>query len=124
MGLTREQLHLKRQEEIIKHVEAHGEKISETMTYWGTYPVCVKDICVLGVMVKGKKTKKVLFGDYQNKKFKERKLAEEVDHLVLAEVLEDMKRIDNYYDNKAKFVEAKTSSKSTTKKKVATKNKK
>lgn len=114
MGLTREQLHLKRQEEIIKHVETHGKKISETMTYWGTYPVCVKDICVLGVMVKGKKNKKVLFGDYQNNKFRERKLAEEVDHLVLAEVLEDMKRTDNYYESKAKKQAESTDAKKTT----------
>lgn len=96
MGLTREQLHKKREDEIIKYVEEHGNKLSETITYWGTYPVCVKDICVLGAAVKGKKTKKLMFGDLKDKKFILRKEPAAVDHLVLADVLADMKIADNY----------------------------
>ena len=52
MGLTKEQWHNKRVNEIIDYVIQHGKKISDNMIYWDTYPVCVKDICVLGVAVK------------------------------------------------------------------------
>ena len=58
MGLTKEQWHNKRVNEIIDYVIQHGKKISDNMIYWDTYPVCVKDICVLGVAVKGKVRKK------------------------------------------------------------------
>ena len=94
MGLTKEQWHTKRTNEIADYVLAHGEKVSPTMTYWHTYPVCVKDICVLGVMVKGQKTKKVLFGDMQGKKFVERKTTEQLERSFLEDVLADMKEAD------------------------------
>ncbi len=115
MGLTKEQLHKKREDDIAKYVEEHGSKLSETVTYWGTYPICVMDICVLGVAVKGKKTKKILFGDYDGKKFKERKSSEVVEHTVLAEVLDDMKAADGKATRKEEK-EAKAAKKTTVKK--------
>lgn len=98
MGLTKEQWHEKRVNEIIDYVEKNGRKISESMVYWDTYPVCVQDICVLGVAVKGKRPKKLLFGDMQGKTFKERKTADQVERKYLEDVLTDMK----YEDKKLK----------------------
>ena len=94
MGLTKEQWHTKRTNEIADYVLKNGEKISATMIYWHTYPVVVKDICVLGVMVKGQKTKKVLFGDMQGKKFVERKTTEQLERSFLEDILADMKEAD------------------------------
>ena len=94
MGLTKEQWHKKRTDEIAKYVLEHGEKISAAMTYWHTYPVVVKDIAVLGVLVKGQKTKQVLFGDMQGKKFVERKTTDQLERSFLEEVLADMKEAD------------------------------
>ena len=95
MGLTKEQWHKKRTDEITNYVLAHGEKISKTMTYWHTYPVCVKDICVSGVMVKGEKTKKLSFGDMKNKKYDERKTPDQLERKFLEETLADMKAADS-----------------------------
>ena len=64
------------------------------MTYWHTYPIVVKDICVLGVMVKGQKTKKILFGDMIDKKFVERKTTDQLERSFLEEILSDMKEAD------------------------------
>lgn len=97
MGLTKEQWHKKRTDEIAKYVLDKGDKVSATMTYWHTYPIVVKDICVLGVMVKGQKTKKILFGDMIDKKFVERKTAEQLERSFLEEILADMKEADKKY---------------------------
>ncbi len=97
MGLTKEQWHEKRVNEIIDYVTKNGRKISDTLIYWDTYPVCIKDICVLGVAVKGKVKKKLIFGDMHDKKFNERKPAEMAERKYLEEVLADMKAADKKY---------------------------
>ena len=97
MGLTKEQWHAKRVNEIIDYVIQHGKKISDNMIYWDTYPVCVKDICVLGVAVKGKVRKKLSFGDLQGKLYKERKTSDQLEYKYLEEVLADMKDADKRY---------------------------
>jgi len=97
MGLTKEQWHSKRVNEIIDYVQKNGAKISETLVYWGTYPVCVKDICVLGVAVKGKTKKKLLFGDLNGKKFVERKDSDILERTYLESVLADMKDADKKF---------------------------
>lgn len=94
MGLTKEQWHKKRTDEIMNYVLSKGDKVSATMTYWHTYPVVVKDICVLGVMVKGQKNKKVLFGDMIDKKFVERKTTDQLERSFLEDILVDMKEAD------------------------------
>ncbi len=94
MGLTKEQWHKRRTDEIMNYVLSKGDKVSATMTYWHTYPVVVKDICVLGVMVKGQKNKKVLFGDMIDKKFVERKTTDQLERSFLEEILVDMKEAD------------------------------
>ncbi len=78
----------------MNYVLSKGDKVSATMTYWHTYPVVVKDICVLGVMVKGQKNKKVLFGDMIDKKFVERKTTDQLERSFLEEILVDMKEAD------------------------------
>ena len=97
MGLTKEQWHAKRVNEIIDYVVQHGKKISDNMIYWDTYPVCVKDICVLGVAVKGKVRKKLSFGDLQEKTYNERKTSDQLEYKYLEEVLTDMKDADKRY---------------------------
>lgn len=94
MGLTKEQWHKKRTDEIMNYVLSKGDKVSATMTYWHTYPIVVKDICVLGVMVKGQKTKKILFGDMIDKKFVERKTTDQLERSFLEDILVDMKEAD------------------------------
>ena len=97
MGLTKEQWHAKRVNEIIDYVVQHGKKISDTMIYWDTYPVCVKDICVLGVAVKGKVRRKLSFGDLHGKTYNERKTSDQLERKYLEEVLADMKNTDKRY---------------------------
>lgn len=97
MGLTKEQWHDKRVNEIIDYVVQHGKKISDNMIYWDTYPVCVKDICVLGVAVKGKIRKKLSFGDLQGKTYKECKTSDQVERKYLEDTLADMKDADKRY---------------------------
>lgn len=94
MGLTKEQWHKKRTDEIMNYVLSKGDKVSATMTYWHTYPIVVKDICVLGVMVKGQKNKKVLFGDMIDKRFVERKTTDQLERGFLEDILVDMKEAD------------------------------
>lgn len=94
MGLTKEQWHKKRTDEIVSYVLSKGDKVSATMTYWHTYPIVVKDICVLGVMVKGQKNKQLLFGDMEGKKFVERKTSEQLERSFLEDILVDMKEAD------------------------------
>ena len=45
-------------------------------------------------MVKGQKTKKILFGDMIDKKFVERKTTEQLDRNFLEDILADMKEAD------------------------------
>ena len=97
MGLTREQWHAKRVNEIIDYVVQHGKKISDNMIYWDTYPVCVKDICVLGVAVKGKVRKKLSFGDLNGKTYTECKTSDQVERNYLEDTLADMKAADKRY---------------------------
>lgn len=97
MGLTKEQWHDKRVNEIIDYVVQHGKKISDNMIYWDTYPVCVKDICVLGVAVKGKVRKKLSFGDFNGKTYTERKTCDQVERKYLEDTLADMKAADKRY---------------------------
>lgn len=124
MGLTKEQYLKKRTDEIIKYVEENGTSISATVKYWGTYPICVKDICVLGVAVKGKKTKQLMFGDYDGKKFIPRKSADSLERNFLEEVLIDMmaadgkkSRLKDLADKKAAKKAAKKEASKTYKKK-------
>ena len=97
MGLTKEQWHDKRVNEIIDYVVQHGRKISDSMIYWDTYPICVKDICVLGVAVKGKVRKKLSFGDLNGKTYNERKTSDQLERKYLEEVFADMKTTDKRY---------------------------
>lgn len=97
MGLTKEQWHEKRVNEIIDYVTKHGRKISETLIYWDTYPVCVKDICVLGVAVRGKVKKKLSFGDMHGKTYDERKTSDQLERKYLEDVLADMKDTDRRF---------------------------
>ena len=97
MGLTKEQCHAKRVNEIIDYVIQHGRKISDSMIYWDTYPVCVKDICVLGVAVKGKVRKKLSFGDLNGKTYTERKTSDQLERTYLEDTLADMKAADKRY---------------------------
>ena len=97
MGLTKEQWHNKRVNEIIDYVVQHCKKISDSMIYWDTYPVCVKDICVLGVAVKGKVRKKLSFGDLNGKTYTERKTSDQLERTYLEDTLADMKAADKRY---------------------------
>lgn len=92
MGLTREQWRSKRLDELKAYIKSNGHKIHNTI-YWNTYPICVKDICVLGV---GIFDDKVIFSDYNSKedKFTHRRNGEEVERKYLEEVLSDMKQLD------------------------------
>ena len=97
MGLTKEQWHAKRVNEIIDYVVQHGRKISDSMIYWDTYPVCVKDICVLGVAVKGKVRKTLSFGDLNGQTYTERKTSDQLERTYLEDTLADMKAADKRY---------------------------
>ena len=92
MGLTREQWQAKRLNEIKSYVQSKGHKVGNFI-YWNTYPICVKDICVLGV---GIFNDKLIFSDYNSKenKFTHRRNAEDVERKYLEEVLADMKQLD------------------------------
>ena len=97
MGLTKEQWQDKRVNEIIDYIVQHGRKISDSMIYWDTYPVCVKDICVLGVAVKGKVRKKLSFGDLNGKTYTERKTSDQLERTYLEDTLADKKAADKRY---------------------------
>lgn len=95
MGLTREQWHSKRIEELKEYVKKYGRKVKDII-YWDTYPVCVKDICVSGVSLFNDE---ISFVDYEDGKFKIRKEGKNVERKYLEEVLEDMKKIDKNKNN-------------------------
>jgi len=92
MGLTKEQWKEKRLNELYDYVQKHGHKVKDVI-YWDTYPICVKDICVLGVAIFGEE---LVFCDYdsKNNKFNVRREANVVERKYLEEVLSDMKQLD------------------------------
>jgi len=90
MGLTREQWHIKRLSELEDYVRKHGHKVKDVI-YWDTYPIVVKDICVLGVAIFNDE---LVFVDYDKYKFNIRKEAKNVERKYLEEVFEDMKQLD------------------------------
>lgn len=90
MGLTREQWRDKRLSELSNYVKEHGRKVKDVI-YWDTYPVVVKDICVLGIAIFNGE---LVFTDYSNGTFRIRREAKKVERKYLEEVLEDMKQLD------------------------------
>ena len=90
MGLTREQWHTKRISELYDYVSKHGHKV-QNIVYWNTYPICVKDICVLGVAIVNDSLE---FGDYTKDGFICRKKAIDTERKWLEEAIEDMKQLD------------------------------
>jgi len=92
MGLTKEQWKEKRLNELYDYVKEHGHKVQDVI-YWDTYPVCVEDICVLGVAIINDEP---VFADYdKNKKeFRIRRECKKEERKYLEEVLEDMKQLD------------------------------
>ena len=98
MGLTREQWHVKRLAELEDYVRKHGRKVKDVI-YWDTYPICVKDICVLGVaIINGE----LVFTDYDSKeaKFRIRREAVKEERKWLEDALEQMKNHDKFYKSK------------------------
>ena len=96
MGLTKEQWHVKRVNEIIDYISKHGQKHRDFL-YWDTYPICVKDICVLGLYVTPEK--ELHFGsiDKNTWTFKSSKSSDIVERKYLESVLEDLKDADKRY---------------------------
>lgn len=92
MGLTTEQWHTKRTNEIIDYVLKNGEQITKTKTLWNTYPICVKDVCVTDIMVTGKKLE---FGNTYNGKFTARRIPADLERRHLEEIIIDMKEADS-----------------------------
>lgn len=95
MGLTREQWHIKRLAELEDYVRKHGRKVKDVI-YWDTYPICVKDICVLGVaIINGE----LIFTDYdkEENKFKVRREANKEQRKWLEDALEQMKDHDKHF---------------------------
>lgn len=92
MGLTREQWKTKRLAELEDYVRKHGRKVKDVI-YWDTYPICVKDICVLGVAILNDE---LVFCDYDNdkKQFRVRREAKNEERKYLEAVLADMKQLD------------------------------
>lgn len=92
MGLTVEQWHTKRTNEIIDYVLKNGKQLTKTKTLWDTYPICVKDVCVSGIMVTGKKLE---FGNVDDKgKFTSRRTPADLERRHLEEIIVDMKAAD------------------------------
>ena len=90
MGLTKNQWHSKRLAELEDYVRKNGRKVKDVI-YWDTYPICVKDICVLGVAIFNGE---LVFCDYDKDKFRVRREASKVERKWLEEVLSDMKQLD------------------------------
>ena len=90
MGLTREQWHNKRLSELSDYVKKYGRKVKDVI-YWDTYPICVKDICVLGVAIFNEE---LVFADYYGNQFHVRREAKNVERKYLEEVISDMKQLD------------------------------
>jgi len=92
MGLTKEQWKEKRLAELEDYVRKHGRKVKDVI-YWDTYPICVKDICVLGVAIFNNE---LVFCDYDKheNKFRIRRECKNEERKYLEEVLHDMKQLD------------------------------
>lgn len=90
MGLTKEQWLAKRYSELEEYVRKNGHKVKDVI-YWNTYPIIVKDICVLGVAIFNDE---LVFADYDRDKFRVRREAKNVERKYLEEVLSDMKQLD------------------------------
>lgn len=90
MGLTKEQWLAKRYSELEEYVRKNGHKVKDII-YWNTYPIIVKDICVLGVAIFNNE---LVFCDYDRDKFNVRREAKNVERKYLEEVLSDMKQLD------------------------------
>lgn len=90
MGLTKEQWQTKRISELYDYAKEHGHKVKDII-YWDTYPIVVKDICVLGIAIFNDE---LVFGDYENMQFRVRREANKVERKYLEEVLSDMKQLD------------------------------
>lgn len=90
MGLTRDQWQTKRLSELETYVRKNGRKVKDVI-YWDTYPICVKDICVLGVAIFNDE---LVFCDYYEDKFLVRREASKVERKWLEEVISDMKQLD------------------------------
>lgn len=97
MRLSKEEQQAKEINSIIEYVTKNGTSISDNEIYWNTYPICVQDVCVLGVKVKGKRTKQLIFGDMKGKKFIEIKDSKNVEAKYLKDALTDMKEADKKY---------------------------
>lgn len=92
MGLTKNQWLEKRISELEDYVKEHGYKVKDVI-YWDTYPIIVKDVCVLGVAIFNDE---LVFCDYNYRdcKFKIIKEAKSVERKYLEEVIKDMKQLD------------------------------
>lgn len=92
MGLNKEQWKEKRLKDLEAYVRENGHKVKDVI-YWDTYPICVKDICVLGVAIFNDE---LVFADYDNRegKFRIRRECNKVDRKYLEEALADMKQLD------------------------------
>lgn len=65
MGLTREQLREKSRTKLYEYLDAHSTEVNNSKLikkYWGKYPICVRDICVLHALIT--KTGNLIFTDY------------------------------------------------------------
>lgn len=91
MGLTKEQWKEKRISELYDYVSKHGHKV-QNIVYWDTYPICVKDICVLGVAIVNDSS--LEFGDNTKEGFICRRKAIDLERKWLEEAIEDMKQLD------------------------------
>ena len=92
MGLTKDQWKEKRLNELYDYVKEHGHRVKDVI-YWDTYPIVVKDICVLGVAIFNNE---LVFTDYDKdkKEFKIHREAKNEERKYLEEVLHDMKQLD------------------------------
>ena len=90
MGLTRDQWHNKRISELSAYVKEHGRKVKDVI-YWDTYPIVVKDVCVLGVAIFNDE---LVFADYDAGTFKIRREAKNIERKYLEEAIADMKQLD------------------------------
>ena len=99
MGLTRAQLKERAAKKLTDYIESHGTKIDEGLIIWNKEPICVKDICVLSVVIENGR---VIFCDYDLEKrtYKESfsRTYEDLDHHYLADILEDLMAKDAWAD--------------------------
>ena len=73
IGVTKKPLE-KRLKELEDYVRKNGRKVKDVI-YWDTYPICVKDICVLGVAIFNDE---LVFADYSEGTFRIRREAKKL----------------------------------------------